>query len=319
MPQRSKPEFVNELARRLKILDTIASDFIDTDDDQQNIADWLTLLRAIRRVMTIVNYHDESSQYWIVEAAQTSYLEKLVTQIQTALGSKPSPSAILELARQLELFTETTTRLVRPGNDEAIWNITRLQEIRDEAETARRSVEVQQMLLQQVERVDSIVEDVQQAAGMTADSALTTAFSSYAEDEKRLANRFRTLGIGVLSTIAAFAIYTTINVPSGLGSSLAHLGIAASGLALFSYLAHESSQHRNAARWADIMSVQLRTLGAFTADMNTEQRESLRAQFGSRVFAEPSPVDSKLPASDLGSTVQAASDLIKLMRGGPAS
>ncbi|WP_134099344.1 hypothetical protein [Kribbella pratensis] len=223
-----------------------------------------------------------------------------------------------DTAIQLENFTREQIRRTPgyrthvAGGDDPYDDLRALDK---ESEFAVGNMDTERHLLQQRERVDAIVDDVQQAAGSVADSELAKAFSAYEVGERRSANYFRLGGLLVLLGVLGFSIYTTIETPTTLASSLAHLGIALSGLAAFAYLARESSQHRTVARWAAVMAVQLKTLAAFSADMAPPQREELRSFFGRRVFSELPATENRESASETALTAQSIVDIIKTARG----
>ncbi|QNE20186.1 hypothetical protein F1D05_22590 [Kribbella qitaiheensis] len=198
------------------------------------------------------------------------------------------------------------------------WDKTDLNSLYSAAKSSMNGTRLEQEIVASRTKVNLIVEDVQQAAGVVADGELASAFNDYQKTEIKSANYFRGAAIGLLVAVMAFSIYSATKLPPSLGSSLAHLGIAVSGLAAFAYLARESAQHRNAGRWAAIMSVQLKTLSAYSADMTVAEREELRGVFGRRVFSEL-PSSSKEPQqglTDIAPTLQALIDVIKSVRGG---
>lgn len=193
-----------------------------------------------------------------------------------------------------------------------------LGRVRVDASEAFNVLSTEMRLQDQLDSVSEIVQEVKQAAGVVAEGELTKAFNEYGGEEKGQARAFRLGAMGVLAAVLIFSSYAAMNLPTSLGSSLAHLGIALSGLAAFGYLAREASHHRKAARWAAVMSVQLRTLDAYAAGMTDEQKQSLRAQFARRVFAEPVyPLDSQGDLSgDVSPTLQAVMDLVRVARAG---
>ncbi|TDO67690.1 hypothetical protein EV651_103604 [Kribbella sp. VKM Ac-2571] len=192
----------------------------------------------------------------------------------------------------------------------------KFERIQVQAKNAAEDARLEMQLRKSAASVEEIAESVKQAAGVVAEGKLSEAFKEYSETEMSGATRYRGLALGVLGAVVAFSIYTAAFLPTSLGSSLAHLGIGLSSLTAFGYLARESAHHRKAARWASVMSVQLRTFDAYSADLTTEKRELLREHFGRRVFAEPVyALDGHEPkTSDLAPLMQAAIDLVKVAR-----
>ncbi|MFI5710975.1 hypothetical protein [Kribbella sp. NPDC051620] len=236
-----------------------------------------------------------------------------------AFGDIWSESKAFEVAYEIELaINQQTSKLIRPDSvyRENPSRYKELLRIDHEAESAATGIKQEQHLLSQVARVDEIVNDVEQAAGVVADSELAKAFSDHERAEAESANRFRIGAIAILMGIVAFSTYTAIEIPATLGSSLAHVGIAFSGLAAFAYLSRESAQHRKVARWSAMMAVQLKTLSAFSAGLSEGQRENLRSQFGQRVFSEmpTSGVDTPSNGADFSPTIQAVVDILKSAR-----
>lgn len=130
-------------------------------------------------------------------------------------------------------------------------------------------------------------EHARRAAGQTADAELGRAYDKYGRSEQTSANWFR---VGAVATLVIAAGVSLVGVygdtPDSTAAAITHITAVVSVLALFGYLARESAQHRNTARWAAVMVVQLKTFDSYAADMSNQEREALRAYFGRRVFSE---------------------------------
>lgn len=283
------------LQRLLGAVNRLRSMVRFTAKEGENISfDPLTVATLTTTVANLINQNAWSSTYTL----------EIASEIETHIKD--------QIRRYLDELEKQESRLLHTPFGLS------LRQVEREATMAIDGIRLERHFLSQRERLDAIVDDAQQAAGTVADSELATAFNTYEKAEAKTANYFRRGALGVLLGVLALSVYSSIKLPTNLGSSLAHLGIALSGLAAFAYLARESSQHRNSARWAAIMAVQLKTIGAFSSDMSTEQREELRAYFGRRVFSElPAVQGSEKDPRLTPDSVQAVIEILKSLRGNP--
>ena len=327
-PMRSTEALApGRLERTLRQLDDLATDMLalmmPEAFDSQNSSDEPPVQRlGLQRLVTSIHHlrsalRVKSGKLWpVFETIDFGLQSAIIESIKAILRSPIWPAnEAFDLAYRIErTIVDTLTSLIDTSNI-SVQNIA--EKLLPASRSAMDAVEMERHLSNQRERIDAIVSDVQTAAGSVADSELSSAFNTYQGSEASTANSFRIAALIVLLGVLGFSIYTAIEVPTSLGSSFAHLGIAFSGLAAFAYLARESAQHRTVARWAAIMSVQLKTLGAFTADMNLEQREELRTQFGHRVFSElPVAGEVKSQIEQLTPAMQTLLDVVKTIRGG---
>lgn len=164
------------------------------------------------------------------------------------------------------------------------------------------------------------------AAGMTADSAMSSFYEKLGTDEQSTADLFRRWAIALGSVAGVMA---WIFLSGGAGWGAAWLDIAAGDyvhliqrglvlaafLALATYLARQAHQHRTMANWARSLAVQLKTFDAFIDPIDDPAvRDELRKNFASRVFGDHPPVKGEpaISASSQGisSLTEALSKLI---------
>lgn len=176
------------------------------------------------------------------------------------------------------------------------------EDLRRELAAHIRRVATQLRLLQQeleadsaVDRIterageaEAIADDVAASAGLKATADLALYFDEFAK-ARALARRYW--------TVASF-----ICLAVSLGLAIFHIGLVdhlttsdvlrkvALGLPLAVFLSittYEASVERSNAMWARHMSVQLRTVRLFTAELDVDSRDQVRREFGRVAFSGP--------------------------------
>lgn len=151
---------------------------------------------------------------------------------------------------------------------------------------------------QAADEVRQTVRHVKEVAGATARGALAEHFSDLAEGQRRVANVLR---LSVIALLVAVTLLTTwsISLHASAISSWLDLGRRAAVtlplLALAGYLGRESGHHRRTAEWADAITVQLRTIRAYTDGLPAELRDHIRAEFGNKIFSHGPLLSDQTP------------------------
>jgi hypothetical protein len=166
--------------------------------------------------------------------------------------------------------------------------------------------------------VEQVAKDVKVAAGATADGSLAAHFESSAATDLKTANGFRKATIAAFSVIIAvsFVWLAFFEIPAEQFDlrDLLKLAITIPLAAFGYYLARQSRHHRDRSNWASDLAIQLRTLEAFIAPLPDEQKSTLRAHLGQRVFgARPLRDDEEggLPMASLVDFTGKISEIVK--------
>lgn len=172
---------------------------------------------------------------------------------------------------------------------------------------------------------ESIAQTARDAAGVTGDLTLSKYFSELGVEQRVSANWFRGFAIALIVIAVLLAIVTHPGFAAGewivpkvknewvaLTYRLALLvGIGT----LATYLARQAGHHRRIADWAEALSVQLKTLEAFVAPLEPEDRADIYRVFASRVLGASPGTGSH---QDESLSISQASDLlITLLRRNP--
>lgn len=176
------------------------------------------------------------------------------------------------------------------------FDATLTSELTDYLRQQAERLSVRKLLREATEARDETVrvrDDAQRAAGVVADTELAEEFKRYAAREERTANRLRAACMATLGLIAAVAFaliwHATGQRDLSAWEELARVGVTIPLGALAAYLGREASHHRQHARWAEQLVVQLRTLDAYCAPLADEQRAEMRIALGRRVFLSEIP------------------------------
>lgn len=130
-------------------------------------------------------------------------------------------------------------------------------------------------------QVGNVVDEVTSGA---AEGELSEHFVKRESDCRKTADNFLTAAVAVITALSATIILATAWLGELTPTSV--LVKIAAGLpfaVLAGYLLRESARHREAARASAELAVRLRVVRAF-ADLEPEDRQRLRREFGMRVF-----------------------------------
>ena len=132
----------------------------------------------------------------------------------------------------------------------------------------------------------SYAEHSKVASGVAGARGMAGYFQSYGTSEAKAANAWRIATVVALIAIAAYAILHVPQIEAlSASQAAARLAVSLPLIAGAGYCARESTHHRNAARWASTLGVQLQTIDAYCDPLPQDQQDALRAEFGRRVFS----------------------------------
>ena len=195
-----------------------------------------------------------------------------------------------------------------------------------EARTARRILELTGQLERATERSVQDADAIGQrrdataeAAGVVAEGSLAIEFATIARAERRPALVFQGLTIALFVGTIAYAAAVAYESREPSVELAQRLSVAIPVLLLAGYFSRESTRHRRAQRWATVLTAQLRTINAYTAQLDDANAAVLRQSFGQRVFmSSPDGVESASDDSDAtGSLLAGSADLARAIRGTP--
>jgi hypothetical protein len=238
--------------------------------------------------------------------------------------------AVVELLRLVDHATTDMVGTMGRTSMEAVEGSTGaidwLRERGSEARTARRILE----LTGRLERVteQSVLDAAEigerrvataEAAGVVAEGSLAIEFATIARAERRPALIFQGLTIALFVGTIAYAAAVAYESREPSVELAQRLSVAIPVLLLAGYFSRESTRHRRAQRWATVLTAQLRTINAYTAQLDDANAAVLRQSFGQRVFmSSPDGVESASDDSDAtGSLLAGSADLARAIRGTP--
>ena len=161
-------------------------------------------------------------------------------------------------------------------------------------------------------KVEVIAEVAATASGTVAAGSLASEFNTILVSERYQANLFRVLTILVATGAVAYTALVAWHEHDNNTLMIQKLALALPVLLLAGYLGRESSQHRHAARWAHVLTAQLRTIQLFTPQLDEAGKAELYSAFGLRVFSQSGPS----PRSDSDSSNEAIlRQVVEIVRG----
>lgn len=139
-----------------------------------------------------------------------------------------------------------------------------------------------------VQRAEEVTDILEEAAGDQATSDLWHHFDTYADTEGQRADVRQLLGAATIAVGISSATYIIYRAGANLdwASELAKLLLSLPVFGLAAYLFREAGQHRHTERSARETAVRLKTFKLFSEDLPSDQRQSLRLDFGRQVFTQ---------------------------------
>lgn len=136
----------------------------------------------------------------------------------------------------------------------------------------------------------------QEAAGAAAAEKLGTYYEEYAACEAKRADWLRVAVAVLLLAITVIAFVINSRVELSVGVELLRLSVTIPLAALATYLGRESTRHRDSAKWAGELSIEMRSLPDYVKSLGDHGIE-LRRAFGMRVFGMTA--DKSDPSDDV--------------------
>lgn len=221
-------------------------------------------------------------------------------------------SALIEVRRLIPVIPSEQTRnellaKVVHVYDQAMIVVARVSSVRAVADAEANALQA-----------GSAAAAAKESAGIAASSSLAHHFDEFRRGRNREGLMWR-LGAAVVSIVSSiFAVIHIAAVPQLSGAEV--LGRLSVGLPiglLLALMLHEGNSQRRAALWSSHMSILLKTIRAYGAELPDDTRAQLLFGFGMSLFSSPaSAMDGspgaplELPAltlQQLGSAVQAIS------------
>jgi hypothetical protein len=131
--------------------------------------------------------------------------------------------------------------------------------------------------------------DARESAGKASESSLAAEFEALRKRQENIAWWFRggAIALYAVTIIGASVVAYALHDDDPLSrSALQRLapGIATLLLALF--LGQQAKEHLRVAGWAAVLVAQLKSIRAYTGELDSQDAAQLRAAFGQRVFLE---------------------------------
>ncbi|MFF1819153.1 hypothetical protein ACFVWG_17770 [Kribbella sp. NPDC058245] len=232
---------------------------------------------------------------WIADATETAARE-LMFDIQRIL-MREAPSEDLErlcltlVDRGLSAARET---LRTAENFDIPDKASELRHWTDSIEELRQRQLVLRSrvaLRAEIAGIKEVAAEVAQVAADSRDSATTVGelelasyFELLAASERRSANKYRISAIAILVVSAILVYVASFDSKISAADVIRHVAFVVPAVGLSTYLGAEASKHRRSAQWAEVVKVQLRTIGLFCASMDIESAISIRKLLANRVF-----------------------------------
>jgi hypothetical protein len=248
------------------------------------------------------------------EGPDESYLKELASQgdeLRQKLGDAINAfDAVLEshTGNDRVLTTERANALRLAREIRAVLHTRQLVQARQFAERAEQARDVA------VQARD----DTRKLAGDAAADSLGVHYADYAKEETTAADGLRRWAGVLLASAAAIAVALNLWLREiSLGTELVRLSAVLPIVGLATYLAHESSKHRAAAKWAKDQAIAMHTLRPYTHPLDDIGNE-LRRALGLRVFG-PAPGQSATskgegPYDDLAKALDMLAEAVRRIR-----
>lgn len=225
------------------------------------------------------------------------------------------------LLREVVRFFAEVTRLV-PGDEDF------RQALESKYVTCRTTLSSFQLWRRAqgaVEKAEEAADSAAESAGTTAEHSLSEEFVNLAKKETDAADKFRGATVFLFATVIIYtAVVAYVESAKPAIEIGQKLGLTVPVLLLAGYFAREANQHRRTGRWASVLEAQLKSIRAYSIELNPSQRDELKLLFGKRVFLEspetaatsqdPTPVTA---GQDVASVLREAADLARAARGTP--
>ncbi|MDX6284348.1 MAG: hypothetical protein QOH03_5419 [Kribbellaceae bacterium] len=230
---------------------------------------------------------DSTAYFFVTDLDLLADLRDAVDDLASP-GGQETPNFLdraARLSRNLEQLVEEVARMVPPSDQQ--WP-SRVAAMRTASgRVNRRIAELQEARVAEVrEEVDTVAAHVREAAGEVASTSLGSYFDTYASNQSRSANWLRLGVILLLLVVASVAGIVVFKDRAGgvWTEELARIAVTSPLILLAIYLSRESSRHRAAGDQARELEVRLKTVRAYTDELDGSDRNEIRALLGRRIF-----------------------------------
>ena len=212
-------------------------------------------------------------------ASQIDSLNQALSRAEMALDEGKFPVAEIRSAEALRVIADGVVQAIRAAQNS--FQRDHLRKLSDSI-AARLTRSIAGDAVQSAHDAQSGRESV----GRISESSLAAEFGAFSRTHTR--NGIYWL-VGVVLLLAA-TIYLGFSALSGDPAGgdwshlIRHLLVALPCLGLAAYSARESSRHREAARWASRLAVQLKSISAYSSRLQPDSQNDVLASFGRYVF-----------------------------------
>jgi hypothetical protein len=161
------------------------------------------------------------------------------------------------------------------------------------------------------ERAERAASAAEESAGITGRASLAEHFSKMATQQRDLYVRWKAASvlIAVVAVGAAVLHFGTVT-DMDVEDIVRKFAVGVPLLLLFLACAREASVHRDHALWCEHMAVQLRTVQAYTSDLESDLKSSVLGGFAGVVFSGPPRLHGRHHADPSGGTSSSELGLI---------
>ncbi len=251
-------------------------------------------------LMSLLDSSTEKAETTVLTATNEELLDILGTLIEIFMQTMRRVVEDEEFDKQ---FTEDGQRQIR-------FDLSRLQLAAQEAELHRQ----EQKLSRASEQAESVVSHIEEIAGDAASVEIAKYYNEHARAER---NRYFFWTAMLLLTVASsvalvWLIISRIGNAPASAQEIGRLALVIPILALAAYAGRQAGYHRNAESTSRWISVQLKTVRAFTDSLTVETRQEIMSQLGTKLFGsgEMARNEAEEQFGTANELVQALKDII---------
>lgn len=268
-----------ELLKSIRRFDMLAA-AIDADRTGVVLAQVDQVVVLFRELLESVGtYLEIQHRYEDLPPGQSTVDRHLREQRATLAQEIPIESELCRTSIE-DLCLTINTKYPRSTTSSRVW-ASRVQQA-----TAAATVQG----IKEIERSATEVQhSVETAAGLVGTGALAVSFESIRDRQRLDARNWLLLTMASVTVVIAVGLMLIQRPDDSWAGIVAHLVVALPAAGLAAYSARESSRHRESAHWADRISAQLTTIGAYAEKLSPTASDDLWGKFGSYIFGSSAP------------------------------
>jgi hypothetical protein len=248
----------------------------------QDVSQLSTTLQAIVNETTQARTQQEQAASALDAriTALTASVEQQVTRLETALQEQGARFDEAQESRRAEFSQQ-----VKEHEAAASASLTK---VTSAAET--RAAEFDASAKQRLEELDRHQAKAEDILGAIARSGMATGYQTYADEEGRVADRYRKYTIWSAAAVIAVLLWAVLHAAYGEPSTqevLAKSGVSIALFGLAGYMARQSGNHRDAAQRARNIQLALASIGPYLNELDEPSRQRVIEAFTYVFFAPP--------------------------------